>query len=68
MTNFQEILNLQAQAVLDSCKLENCAMCPDIAKDARRWYEMDGFHREAMALLLLAKVRKDFTLEKKAND
>jgi hypothetical protein len=68
MTNFQDILNLQAQAVLDSCKLEHCAMCPDIAKNARQWYEIDDQQKIAVALLLLAKVRKDLVEGKQAND
>jgi hypothetical protein len=60
VTNFQDILNLEAQAVLDTCcNKEDCALCPSIAKDVRRWNDLADREKIMVAMLLLNKIRKD---------
>jgi predicted Fe-S protein YdhL (DUF1289 family) len=57
---YEKILDRQAQAVLDTCFFNQCALCKRIAKDVRNWRNIPDQEKIATAELLLVKVAGDF--------
>jgi hypothetical protein len=61
MDSYERVRDLEAQAVLDTClNKEECALCPSIARDVRKFDTLTHNHQSVVTMLLLNKIRKDF--------
>ena len=60
MDEYQSILDRQAQAVLDTCFFDECALCKMIAKSARNWRNVSDKEKISTAELLLVKIAGDY--------
>ena len=56
--NYQRTLELEADAIVATCKTEGCALCPHLAQQFRKWFQLRDDEKAIIARLLANKIRE----------